>query len=281
VYLGQHPELFVSRVKEPRHFLSPGTRPHFTGPRDEELVNAPLVWNPSDYASLFADCGDHQHAGDLSQTYLGFPGTAEAVRAYHPDMRIIAVLRHPVERAFSSWSAHRRDGYEPLRSFEEAIDAEEDRIASGWAPIWWYTERGWYGRALTSWYEQFPKDQIKVWLYDDVRRDLFGLLRETYEFLGVDPSFVADVAKEHNVSLVPRSQRLDRFVRSPSDARRAIGRLVPSSWRAAVGARVLAANRRRLTLAPDTRRRLLDRYRGDLHVLGELLDRDLSGWLEG
>ncbi len=279
-YLRQHPQLFVSPVKEPRHFLSPGRPPAFTGPSDEERVNVPLVWDPVAYAELFAGRRPGQLAGEASQTYLCWSDAPAAIRAHNPDTRIVAVLRQPADRAFSAWSAHRRDGFETLKTFEEAAAAEEDRIAEGYAPIWWYVERGWYGRALSRWYEHFPADQIRVWIYEDIRRDLAGLVRELCEFLGVDPTVKLEMDKAHNVSLVPRSNRLDTFVTRPTSARRAMGRIVPKSWRAPLASRVLAVNRRRLTFDPTTRRDLTRRYEPDIGVLSGLIGRDLSSWLE-
>lgn len=279
-YLRQHPQLFVSPVKEPRHFLSPGRRPAFTGPADEERVNEPLVWDRAAYAELFAGRRPGQLAGEASQTYLAWPDAPAAIRAHNPDTRIVAVLRQPADRAFSAWSAHRRDGFEALETFEEAVAAEEDRIAAGYAPIWWYVARGWYGRDLTRWYEHFPADQIRVWIYEDIRRDLPGLVRELCEFLGVDPGVELVMDKAHNVTLVPRSRRLDGFVARPTPARRAVGRLVPKGWRAPLASRVLAANRRRLTFDPATRRDLTRRYRPDIEVVADLIGRDLSVWLD-
>jgi hypothetical protein len=279
-YLRQHPQLFVSPVKEPRHFLSPGCRPTFTGPADEERVNAPLVWDPAAYAELFAGRRPGQAAGEASQTYLVWPDAPADIRAHNPDTRIVAVLRHPADRAFSSWAAHRRDGYEPLGTFEEAMAVENDRIARGYAPIWWYVERGWYAQALTRWYAHFPADQIRVWIYEDLRRDLPGLVRELCEFLGVDPGVELAMDKAHNVSLVPRWRTLDDFVTRPTPGRRTLGRLVPKNWRAPLASRVLAANRRRLTFDPATRRDLTRRYQPDITMLADLLGRDLSVWLD-
>lgn len=280
VYLAQHPQLFVSPVKEPRHFLSPGVRPSFTGPSDEERVNQSLVWDPEAYRQLFDGRSEGQLAGELSQTYLGWPSAPAAVRAHNPDARMLAVLRHPAERAFSSWAAHRRDGFERVTSFEEALAQEEQRLADGWGPIWAYTERGRYADALTRWYEHFPPDQIRVWLYEDLRSDLDGLLRGAFEFLGVDPAFRPSTDKQHNVSLVPRSQRLSRFVTVRSGPRRMAGKLVPPRWRAPVARRVIGLNQRRLTFDPATRRELTERFRPDIERLQELLGRDLSAWLE-
>lgn len=280
VYLAQHPELYVSPVKEPRHFISPGTRPTFTGPFDEERVNRPMVWDTAAFADLFEGRLPGQRAGELSQSYLGWPDAPRAVHAHNPDTRILAVLRQPADRAFSSWAAHRRDGFEPLSTFETALDAEEQRIADGYAPIWWYAERGWYGRHLRRWLDVFPADQVKVWIYEDLKADPTGLTREVFEFLGVDPTFVPEMDKHHNVSLVPRSQRLHRFVRNPGRGRRTLGRLIPTSWRAPIAARVMGINQRRLAFDPATRRTLTQRYRSDIVELGELLDRDLSAWLD-
>lgn len=280
VYLAEHPELFVCPVKEPRHFLSVGERSTYTGPTDEERVNVPLVHDIRRYEELFANRRPDQRAGELSQAYLGSPGVADAIYARNPEMRLFAVLRHPADRAFSSWSAHRRDGFETETSFEQAIADEPERIAAGWSPIWWYTERGWYGRHLARWFAIFPRDQLRVWLYEDLARDPREMLQQVFEFLGVDPTFEPVMKKHHNVSLVPRSHRLSQFVRHPSRARRAVGRLVPGRLRAATAGRVLTLNERRLTFDPATRRRLVEQYAPDIEKLGGLIDRDLSHWLE-
>ena len=121
---------------------------------------------------------------------------------------------------------------------------------------------------------------MKVWIYEDLRADAAGLAREVFEFLGVDPTFEPAMDKHHNVSLVPRSHRLHRFVRTPSSGRRALGRLVPPAWRAPIADRVMGANERRLAFDPDTRRQLTRRFRPDIEELGELLGRDLSTWLD-
>jgi hypothetical protein len=280
-YLSAHPQLFVSPVKEPRHFVSPDVRPTFRGPSDEERVNRPMVWRSADYDDLFAERQPGQLAGELSQTYLGWPGAPAAVKARNPDTRIVAVLRHPADRAFSSWSAHRRDGFERLRTFEEAAAAEQQRIADGYSPIWWYTERGWYGRFVEDWLEHFPRGHVRVWIYEDMKADPLKLIRELLEFLGVDPTVELDTDKHHNVSMVPRSRRLDELVRTPSALRRTLGKVVPERLHAPLAQKVIGANDRRLVFDPDTRRTLTRRYRPDIERLAELLDRDLSVWLEG
>jgi hypothetical protein len=279
VYLAQHPQLYISPVKEPRHFISPDVAPTFSGPSDEERVNQQMVWRTPDYQALFAERGAGQLAGELSQSYLGWPAAPAAVRAANPDTRIVAVLRHPADRAFSSWAAHRRDGFEPLRRFEDAVAAEEERRESGYSPIWWYTERGWYGRHLESWLEHFPADQVRVWIYEDLRDDLPGFLREFLDFLGVDPDVELQTDKQHNVSMVPRSHRLDRLVRKPGGLRHTFGLVVPRRYRAQLAQKVIGVNDRRLQFDPDTRSELTRQYRPDILRLGELIGRDLSVWL--
>jgi hypothetical protein len=198
--------------------------------------------------------------------------------ARNPDVRVFAVLRQPADRAFSSWTAHRRDGLEPL-GFEQAVEAEPARIAAGWSPLWWYVERGWYGRHLARWFEVIPAAQRRVWLYEDVTRDAPRFMRELFDFLDVDPAFEPEMDKRHNVSLVPRSHRLSRLVRRPSRTRRALGMVVPRGLRASTASRILSVNERRLTFDPAVRRRLVDQYRPDIEQLARLLDRDLSSWL--
>ena len=131
-----------------------------------------------------------------------FPDSARRIQQLVPDARIVAVLRNPVERAFSKYLQMRRDRAEPLDQFAAAVAAEAKRKGEGWAPTWLYMDRGFYSRQLKPYLELFERRQIHVILYEDLRHDPKGCLREIFAFLQVDPDIEVDTGQHHNVSAV-------------------------------------------------------------------------------
>jgi hypothetical protein len=278
-YLGQHPEIFTSPVKEPGYFACDGAPAPWRPVKQDRGSIARLVHDPAAYQALFAEAPDGTHRGESSQIYLAVPGTAERVKAQSPDVRLFAILRDPVDRAYSAYVASCRDGLEPLRSFEAVVEAEPARRRDGWGPYYWHVERGMYGRHLSRWYEVFPRSQLRVWLYDDLRADTPGTMRAIFEHLGVDPAFTPVTAQRHNPGAVPRWNALNRVVSNPNRLRHRIGALVPRGSREAVVRWLRRANTAAPPpLDPATRRALQDRFADDLGVLEGVLDRDLSGW---
>ena len=74
----------------------------------------------------------------------------DGIRAHIPDAKLIAVLRNPIERAYSAWAMLLGDGREPIGEFARALDAEGGRIRRGWEPIWHYTRMGFYAQQLNA-----------------------------------------------------------------------------------------------------------------------------------
>jgi hypothetical protein len=299
-YLGQHPDIFMSPLKEPNFFAFTGTVPSFGGPdeagrpffeqdrlRREKYAYSTL--DRAEYERLFLQGKGRRYRGESSAAYLYFPGSAGRIRAATPDARIIAVLRHPVERAFSKYQQMRRDRAEPLETFALAVEAEPGRKQGNWSPTWLYLDRGWYGRQLQPFVDTFPPEQIHVLLYEDLRKDPAGTLRGIFRFLGVDPDVPVDTSEKHNVSAVaevPRFglvyQKLVRpFLNSPR-----IQSLVPE--RLVALARPLArrfllkrsAPVRVEKLSSELRAELTALFREDILLTGRLIGRDLSHWLE-
>lgn len=279
--LQQHPEIFMSPVKEPNFFAFDGEPPRFRGPGDDRTVNRDSVVSWKDYGDLFAGALGKQVCGEASTRYLEIPGTAARIRARVPDVRLIAILRNPAERAFASYLHHRRDGREPCESFTEALDLEEQRTAERWG-FGQYLGGGFYHRQLLPYWDLFDDSQIRIYLYQDFRDDPRRLLRHLYGVIGVDDGFEADLSVPYNVSGIPRSALVDKAL-SPSTLTNAIKSALPSALSKRIAAAVRArrnANLERPTMAPDTRARLIEAYREDLLRLQDRIGRDLSAWLQ-
>ena len=111
--------------------------------------------------------------GEASTHYLYVEKSPGRIKALIPDAKLIAVLRNPVDRAFSSYQHLVRDDLEPL-DFGAALDAEPERIAEHYAYLYRYTDMGLYSEQLDRYEKTFPESQLCVLLYDDLRSDLKG-----------------------------------------------------------------------------------------------------------
>ena len=279
-YLAQHPQVFTSEIKEPGFFAFEGVPGSFAGPEDARGERY-RVRDLGQYRRLFRDMGDKARAGEASNVYLYVPQAAERIRQYIPEAKLIAVLRDPVDRAYSAYRHLVRDGRERL-GFEEALDAEPSRIAANWHPHWHYKQRGFYCAQLRPFFELFGREQIAVYTYDEFKADPGALLKAIFVFLGIDPDFRPDMSVRHNVSGVPRSRLLHAIIGRPSRVKDLAKRLLPAGAARAYGAlmsRNIEVSEPRI--AKETERALREEYREDLLQLESLLGRDLSAWRAG
>jgi Sulfotransferase family len=286
-YLKQHPQIYMSWLKEPHFFAFEGEKPYFRGPGDQELYNYIVVDNLGEYLALFQGASSETAIGEASVNYLYLPRACARIKHYLPEAKLIAVLRDPVERAYSSFLHMTRDGREPLNDFAQALRAEGGRIQDGWAPIWHYKQAGFYHAQLKRYYEAFAREQIRVYLYEDLNNDPVSVLLDIYRFLGVDETFGPDISKRYNVSGVPKNERLHAFysfLMRPHPIKSAFKPLVPSGLRRRFLERLVNTIRNRNLVKPplseNVRRQLTEAYRGDILRLQGLIQRDLSGWLQ-
>jgi hypothetical protein len=280
-YLKQHPEVYMSPIKEPRFFALEGRDPaSFQGPGDREMIGQTAVTNLEDYQALFAGVSGEKAIGEATVTYLHDPEAASRIRHYVPEAKLIAVLRNPVERAYSAYLRKVLTGREPL-GFSEALEEEEERIHNNWHAMWHHKSRGFYHEQLSRYYELFDQDQIKVYLYEDLKEDPLGTTQSIFRFLGVDDTFVPDTSvKYDDVPGVPRSHALHTFVGKPNPLKSALKPFVPRGLRRRISANLHKGN---LKGAPpmdeEIREELTEAYREDITKLQRLIGRDLSGWL--
>lgn len=256
-YLQQHPEVFLTTPKEPRFFAFEGQTPTFNGLRGTEWKKD-FRTRREDYQALFTGA-EGKAAGEASVMYLSEPGTAERIRRYVPDVKLMVILRNPVERAYSNFAYMRAEGREPIADFSEALEAEEERRRDNWISWFFYQGRGMYGQLLEPYYALFPREQIRVWLYEDLVADAGRVVREAFGYLGVDQDFPAAVDRRHNETRAYRFPALARWAGAAS----AIGR-----W-----------NTLPKPAFPEAaRKRLQESFREDRQRLERLIRRDLRHW---
>jgi hypothetical protein len=284
VALEQHPQLFLSRPKEPKFFLTGGRRPqrlHHRGPGDAHSSQE-WIWRQSDYERLFADAPPDTTKGESTPFYLWDKQAHRRMAELIPDARLIAVIRDPVDRAYSNWTHLRSDGLEPIADFRAACALEDERARRGWAPFWRYRDLGRYGDQLQSLLRYFPREQVYVVRYRELIDEPVRILDEIAVFLGVRPGVVTSIPGSNTSSWAgpgPVNDGLRLLMRGGA----AVGGYVPPQiWRQAQRPLLAALHRgsgHRPALPVEVRRELVAQYAEDVALLEQLLQRDFQDWL--
>ncbi len=272
-YLGQHPEIYVSPLKELRYFAFDGVEPD-PGPTPFYPIRT-----MEEYLAQFAGVTGEKAIGESSPAYLWSPVAAERIHQAIPQVRILAILRNPTERLYSTYLARVRYGREsrPLRECWNA-----DRGAALSRSRVDYFSLGCYHTNLKRYARRFDRSQMQIHLYEDLCEDPHALLRRVFRFLEVDQEFSPDIRVRHNPSGVPRHRLTERLT-DTSRVSRAIRAALPATlWKRVHrwGMGIKRDNLARPALSPTLHAEIVDAYRDEVLGLQEWLGRDLSSWLE-
>lgn len=268
-YFDQHPQIYMHPDKGTNYFGWEDARnwrwwDEGDPPRALHHFKATTL---EEYEAAFAGAQNELAVGEVSPQYLRSPTAARRMRELIPDVKVIASLRNPAERAFSGFLMRTRRG-ESVRTAYEELTATASHV-----------KEGFYYVRLKRYFDEFPREQLKIFLFDEFRRDPGGIMRELFDFVGVDPNFVPDTRSKHNPANVPKSRLMNRVFYHPRVIRTAKTVIPVSAYGLAKRARQLNL-RTPPTLPDDLRSRLLDIYREDIVMLEGLLERDLAVWLD-
>jgi hypothetical protein len=276
--LQQHPQIFMSDVKEPCYF-SEGF-PHW-------------ITSLAEYEALFAGAGTAPVIGESSSTYLDDPASPARIRAAiaHP-CKILISLRNPAERAYSQWGhSFYHEGYETL-PFEAALQAEEERYQDAeslkkhpyYRPgIFQYYGQGLYAERVRRYVEAFGRDSVHVVIFEEMMQDSARELAAVFQFLQVDAAHAVNL-QNRNQARTARFRFLSDFLQAPPAILTRTYERLPHPIQQGIfrTARALYwSNQQARTndkLEPALRQHLLERYRPATQQLEDLLGRDLSLW---
>ena len=277
-YLRPHPEIYLPDVKEPRFFsYDPSESTRYGGPGAQRLIES-AVKDMAAYEALYQGVAHEKAVGDVSPAYLRSPVAARRIRETVPDARIVAVLRDPVERAYSHFLYNLQTGWEHEKDFERVLSMRERREREHWWRKWDYVGNGLYHEQLSRYLELFEPDRIRVYLYEELLDDPRALVGDLLRFLGVDPSARLDVSGRHNVTGLPKSERVNRLLSGPNPVRGAAKALLPRRLRTRVRSQIERRNLHKPEMSPRARALLCEIYRDDVCRLEQLIARDLSSW---
>lgn len=278
-YLGQHPDIFLPATKELRFF---------GGDLD---VRGFAQRDVDTYLSSFAGAAPTQRVGAAYVWYLYSKTAASEIHRFTPNARIIVMLRAPAEMLYSLHSEHLSNGNEDLKSFEDALEAEEDRRAGRRIPQHahlpqglLYSEVARYAEQLERYLEVFGRHRVHVVLYDDFANDTAASYSETLRFLDVADDFRPSQFDIVNPNKRVRSEAVRHFLaRPPQLPRRIIRAAVPRTVRRTLYERAQGLNLTsppRAPLADATRDYINGLFRADVRRLGEILERNLAHWVD-
>jgi Sulfotransferase domain len=175
-FLQKHPQITLGDQQE-MHFFD----------NDDFFAREPI-----DYEQL------HRHfppltragiAGECTPHYLHYTPAIERIWNYNPKIKLLILLRNPLDRAFAHWNMQRFKGREPL-DFLDAVKNENPRLAGG-SPLekrrFSYITRGFYGEQLQRVLKFFPREQVKLIKFEQFRDNNCGTLNSVFEFLGLKP----------------------------------------------------------------------------------------------
>lgn len=273
-YLAQHPQIFISPNKEPRFFAPEFYTKYANGPIRRGSLRPEMSWQ--EYQDLFKDVKKETAIGEASTEYLFLPQVPSRIKSTLPDVKLIAILRDPSERAFSAYCYQLRDGCENL-SFAEALADEARRTQESWRPGWLYQQVGLYFEQLSRYKSLFGTQQLKVYFYEELAREPIKTLQDMFNFLKVSPDFIPDLTRK-NVSAVPKSLLLNQLLsdRSPvSDLKSYFPKQMQPFFQY-----IKQKNRSsKPNLPNEIRKQLVDSYKEDILKLQNLVDKDLSDWM--
>jgi hypothetical protein len=249
-WLGEHPQVFVA----------PGKELHFFDHHFDKGID----W----YRSLFAGAGKESQLGEATPNYMHETTAIQRIAEALPSVRLLVSLRNPVDRAYSHYWHNRSRGKEEL-SFDEALDAELDRIGKGGTNRAWfsYCSRGHYIDQIEEVLRFFPRTALHVEIAEEMQSNPGKSLGIIYRFLEVDDQFRPLTDRKTNSYVEFRSVRLRRVTKSlPRALAKPISRL---------NART---NQEYPSMDPASRTRLETMYADANRRLADFLERPTPVW---
>ncbi len=273
-YLKQHPQIFMPKNKEPWFFSFSETIK-----KDDDICNrVNIVKDFENYLNLFKDAIGSQILGEASTSYLYlYKETIENIKKYHPkwkELEIIIIIRNPVERAFSHYLNDIASGSFNL-SFEEFIEKWNSKRVLKFHN---YIDYGFYYDQIKSYKDNF--EQVKILLFDDLRERAVPIIKDLFNFLGVDTSFDTDTSLDYNVSVGSKNKFLNYLIYKPNIFKSTAKTLLNEEVRTKLKNKIIRKFTNRPQIESSSREFLREIYKEDILKLQNLISRDLTQWLK-
>lgn len=293
-YLKQHPDVYMSPIKETNHFSQDIRPENFSSEYKiyeksknldiEKFVNSDMtddqwggyILDRNHYLKLFRFANNKKAIGEISNSYLFSDVAAENIHRDFPDMKIIMILRQPAERAYSHYLANLRDGRTTL-SFREEVIHDDAKNRKGWGISHLYYELGLYADQVQNFLKLFPRDQVRIYLFDDLKKDNKALTYDLFEFLGLDHNYSINFQEKFNEAKIPKNPGIIKLI-TQTGLKRKIFRSLPEGWKTNVKNFFFKSGKIPKINIEDYQW-MTARYYEDIKKLEKIIQRDLSNWI--
>ena len=280
--LEQHPDIYMSPVKEPHYFA----RDHVEAAEKRHRGYRGLPYKDLEsYLALFEGAAEEKIVGEASTDYLYSRCAAQEIAKFNPEAKILMILREPVDFMYSFHGQLLRSGNENEGDFGTALKLEEPRKRGQKIPastsnpgILLYAEQAKYCEQVERFIAAFGSARVKIVIYDDFRDDNLAVCRDVFRFLGVDPEF-EPVISEVNPSRAVRAPKLANWLiyhgerKAGSIKQRAPRWLVaPVAW---LMKRLIFSRRASAPLDPALKHELKAKFKPEVARLSEIVGVDL------
>ncbi len=270
-YLSEHPEVFMSEPKEVNFFSA------------EEIEKQGLYYKDfkasslEEYKKLFKKVKDEKAIGEGSVSYLFYPQTPIKIKREIPDVKIIILLRNPVERAYSHYLMDFRMGLVTL-SFEDIIykNANHKNLHLYYQQ---YIELGFYYDQVKRYLNIFGREKVKVYLQEDLRKIPDTVICDLYDFLGINKTFRPDTNQVHNSFSMPKNKLIHKLYAFNS-LRILLKDIFPSFVKEKIKT-VFFERKNKPKLKEESKKYLQELYHKDIEKLETLIEKNLSSWYKG
>ncbi len=272
-------KISLPKRKETNYFSFGLTgRPEFSGPLDESSVNATTITSLEDYIADFEN-NPGDVLGEICPSY-SLPGSAQNIHHHNPEAKIIILLREPVSRCISNYQHNVRDGREPLE-FDEALAAEDDRLAQGWEWFWGLKRNSYYFDTVKAYIDLFGPDKVKILFFEDFINNQREQLKSVMEFVGLEPESIRYEQFDSNKSGVvsQRWKTIHRLLLSEGPLNSILRTLLPPVLRKRLGELFKSLSTARGEFSDDTRKALHEEFESDLIKLRSIVGDRIDPWL--
>lgn len=278
-YLRQHPQIVMSKIKETNFFA-------FLASQVETnyQIRSNSKWHatsPPAYEALFESNRNTKAIGEASPLYLYMPSVPNQIYKHIPSVKIILILRNPIERAYSAYLKNRREGFE-ARSFKEAVMQEIKSPSRVVTSKNFYVRAGFYFEHLQRFLQYFESNQLKIIFQEDLQKNSQLILKSLFEYVQVDNQFIADTSVRFNESLPPMLIKKPSVRQAMKKITSTLRQFIPYKTYFSLLNMKYAINKKLSTYpAPSTDLKIIlrDQYQTDINNLQSYVRRDLSSWL--
>jgi len=279
-YLQSHPNVFMSRQKEPQFFAS------------DVIGNLSELPSFAQYIRLFAKASDdHKIIGEASTRYLLSKIAIHNIFDFNKEAKLIAMVRNPVDLVYSFHSQQLYDLNEDVVDFETAWRLQESRKLGMNIPdtcinplLLYYAEIGKLGEQIDRMLSIFPREQVQIVVFDDFVSDTLSVYKNVLEFLCLPYDGRIEFPRV-NANKAHRYKWLARLLyRSPPPIKIIVDLIkrisgVSRTGLASTVLRGIAVPQKRKPLSSEFRKELASFFRDDVILLSHIIERDLSYWL--